>query len=137
MTDGLLFDGPLLWARVLGTGELDGPIVRAAGAGVCRRCRGFLILGLDSDRCALDAKADAEPVSALGEAQALVLGLRTYDLGRTKGAWHLEWRDAGAIRTRPPGQVDVLAEHRCGSNLDRTDPRHAPVVAVTNATPPF
>lgn len=139
MSDALLFGGPHLWDRVLARGEVGGPIVRAAGAGRCKACEAFLIQGLDGDQCALDARADADPVSALGEAHARILGLRTYELWRTKGAWNLELRDMGAIRRRPAGSgvVDVLAEHLCGLILDHAELRNPPRQITTDTEPPF
>jgi hypothetical protein len=113
-----------LWNLILGDDEPGGPITRAAKAAICLRCDGCRLDGLDSDRCALDVHVDPEPISAFGELQATLAGLRTFEIRRVAGGYHLEWRDAGHIRVRPAGsgRVDVLVEHRCGFVVDRAPP---------------
>lgn len=74
--------------------------------------------GLDAERCAGDVSVDPHPLSALGELQALLDGVKTYEL-HWRGRYEIDYRDDFSIAGRTPGSlhnVDVVAAHRC----DRT-----------------
>lgn len=89
----------------------------------CRGCKTPILTGLDSDECALQARVDATPLTAIGEALALLAGRQTFTLRRdlARSIVLLERRNADAIRRRPaeaPCRLDALAwdihaEHRC------------------------
>lgn len=84
---------------------------RKAKARECRKCRAWVLAGLDSHVAALEAHADPYPLTAFGEAEALLDGRVTYDLEETRLHRRLHWNIAG----RPAGSRHlVVAEHRCG-----------------------
>lgn len=136
-----LFDAiaPDLWQVVLGRSEAGGPMARNASASTCPRCDAYRIHGLDSDYAALDAFVDPEPISAFGEVQATIAGLRTYDLTRRGGGYQLDGRDFTHVKGRPAGSGagDVLAEHRCGVALDRAPPVRQLHRPSDSNVPPF
>lgn len=136
-----LFDAiaPDLWQAVLGRSEAGGGMVRQAKASTCRRCDAYRIHGLDSDYAALPAFADPEPLSAFGEVQATIAGLRTYELSRHGSGHRIDGRDFTHVKGRPAGSglVDVLAEHRCGILLDRAPPVLRPSRPAMSTEPPF
>lgn len=112
----------------------------------CQKCRAHVLVGLDADMCALEVEADPTPLSALGEALALVEGRRTLALYRDRGRFVLDPRRTEDITGDPAGsnsREDALREHRCSTFL--TDPLTAPsAFAVvwqpplpTNAVPTF
>ena len=110
------------WLRdhLIRTGHItETGVTRAAKIRGCpMRCGSFVLVGLDdAHQCALEARADPIPVSALGEALALVEGRRTWSLHREAGRWVLDPRDDHHIAGYPAGtrlREDVLREHRCG-----------------------
>lgn len=136
-----LLDGlaPDLWQLVLGRDEPGGTMARNTKADTCTKCGGWLLHGLDADWGALDTYADPEPLSALGEVQAAIAGLRTFELHRCRGGYELDRRCDSKIRFRPAGsgKVDVLAEHRCGVVLDRAPPVLRLSIPSTATAPPF
>ena len=104
-------------ARHLETKHDDG--IRASW---CRTCRAPVLTGLDAETCAFDARVDPTPLTALGEALALLAGLRTYDLRIVGRIPRIRRRNAAAINRRPAGTpsagfraADVVAEHRCNT----------------------
>lgn len=123
-----------LWELVAARHE-GGPLNRVAKADLCPRCDRPRLYGLDDDWCALDSKVDPEPLSALGEVQATIAGLRTFELRRSREGFSLDRRHEGSIRGRPAGSgvVDVLAEHRCGVVLATGPPVLRPRISA-NAT---
>jgi hypothetical protein len=129
---------PDLWQIVRGRSDAGG-MIRQARASTCPTCGGWRIHGLDADMAALPAMCDPEPLSALGEAQATILGLRTYDLSRCGAGYQLDGRDHFHVKGRPAGSgvVDVLAEHRCGAALDRASPVLQLRRPSTDTVPPF
>lgn len=109
-------------------------------------CRDQVLAGLDDDRCALEARTDATPLSALGEALAVVEGRPTYSLRREGPGWVLDRRDHHRIAWAPAGSQprhDVVRQHRCGTpppsgqlTTLSSFPEVAPPMSA-NATPPF
>lgn len=104
-----------------GLWDADG-VARKVRARRCRRCGKLTLVGLDAPRCAGTATTDPRPLSALGEAAALILGLGTYALRFAAGHLELDRRGTFEIRGSPAGAVrvltrydryDVVAEHRC------------------------
>lgn len=86
----------------------------------CRDCGDWVLAGWDADRCAGTAYVDPTPLSALGEAMALVGGLDTYLLRRHEGrTFRLDRRHRWAIASKPAGHPglrgDVVAEHQCNA----------------------
>lgn len=83
----------------------------------CRDCGGWVLAGLDGDRCAEAVNVDPTPLSALGEAMALVGGRGTYALRREGPGFRIDRRHRWAIAGEPagsPGQrYDVVAAHAC------------------------
>jgi hypothetical protein len=77
-------------------------------------CGAAILVGLDADRCAGEAHADVTPLTALGEALALIAGRATY-LRRGVFRVELDHRSSWHIAGASADQVDVLAEHRCGA----------------------
>lgn len=122
-------------------------LTRRARARRCKQCRAYLLAGLDGDICALPAYVDPTPLSALGEAAALILGRRTYALWYFGGRLELSPRDQFQIKGSPAGQpknrFDVHVEHICGSGpLPSAPSVHerflAPAAVLDpNAPPPF
>jgi hypothetical protein len=110
------------------------------------RCRELVLAGLDADRTALEAFTDPAPLSALGEALAVVEGRRTYSLRREGGGWVLDGRDHHRIAWSPAGtgsRLDVVRQHVCGTppaagplTAPSTFPEVAPPPLV-GAAPPF
>ena len=89
---------------------------RTARGRKCHKCKTFILAGLDADRCASSAYADPTPLSALGEAMALVAGRQTYALRRSANGFRLDVRDRWQIASQPAGpgrRFDVIADHVC------------------------
>lgn len=108
---GQLFDHLLRAGHVTERG-----VTRRVTARACQRCGGALLVGLDDDVCALEATVDPQPLSALGEALALLEGRGTWHLRRERDRFVLDPRDQTNIRAHPAGsraREDVLREHRC------------------------
>jgi hypothetical protein len=84
-------------------------------------CGAVILVGLDADRAAGEARVDVTPLTAVGEALAILTGRATY---LRRGAFRLEldhrssWHIAGASAD----DVTVLAEHRCGAPALPTKP---------------
>lgn len=122
--------------------DTDG-IRRRARMAYCSDCGQPIMIGLDADRAGLPAYCDPAPISTLGEAAALLLGRATYAL-RWIGfdGYRISMRTPWDIRAHPAGtqpDIEVLAEHRCGTRLPETgSPIHAPPrSAPLPETPPF
>lgn len=77
-------------------------------------CGAAILVGLDADRCAGEARADAAPITAVGEVMALLDGRDTY-LRRGRFRIELDRRSRWHIAGAGADDVDVLAEHRCGT----------------------
>lgn len=108
---------PKAQARAIAAGHMTAQgISRRARAELCKGCGRALMRGLDAERCASDVRVDPHPLSALGELQALVDGVRTFEL-HWRGRYEIDYRDDFSIAGRTPGSlhnVDVVAEHKCG-----------------------
>lgn len=122
-------------------------ITRAAKPRRCKQCNQPIIVGLNDDQCAFETHADPQPLSALGEAIALLEGRTTIALANEGGRWVLHRRDDFQIRGRPAGTTprwDVLRTHTCGTPTP-TGPTAAPSTHPSttrerlpaNAPPPF
>lgn len=99
-----------------GTGHGTARLARRASLTV-HQCGAHVLVGLDADRCALVARVEPYPLTALGEVEALRAGRWTYRL--LQGA--LDRRDRWNIPGKPPtAEVPVLAEHVCGQPLPAT-----------------
>lgn len=94
-----------------GLWDADG-VGRAARAHRCR-CRSYVLAGLDADRCALPVAAEPDPLSARGEAVALIAGRATFSLRMLSGRLELDHRGHFEIRDRRTTRIDVLAGHLC------------------------
>lgn len=92
----------------------------------CRSCNRYVLVGLDSDHCAVNATVDPKPLTSLGEALALLTGRNTYDLQaiptqpqeRTlerRSWWHILGRPAGTYH--PAFPADVVTDHHCTQPL--------------------
>lgn len=88
-------------------------IGRRAQARVCG-CGAIILVGLDADRCAGEARVDPTPLTAVGEALAIMTGRSTYLL-RTVGRPELDHRSRWHIGGASADDVAVLAEHACGT----------------------
>ncbi|MGO4984792.1 hypothetical protein [Collinsella sp. Sow4_E3] len=108
----------------------------------CRRCRADVLRGLDDMWAAGPIEVDPTPLSALGEALALLAGRRTiacehwHGLRFTRrGRWQITSRPAGTFRG------DVYASHLCGAPALPSIPSNfaKPVVDddLPGAPPPF
>lgn len=115
---------------------------RRARTMLCRRCGAPIFAGLDDDRTAFTARVDTNPLDVNGELVAVMTGRRTYRLS-WRGRYELDPRTAIEISAQPAGDVEVLAEHRCGQPLPsarrgaqtaRTAPRTA---SLAPDTPPY
>lgn len=102
----------------------------------CRQCRGQILTGLDEDDCAFRAAVDPTPLTALGEALALLARRRTYELRDRRlfrrDRWQIAGRQAGT-------QYLVLADHSCNSSPLPSIPLPAPEKRkeATHAVAPF
>lgn len=86
---------------------------RAAQPGTCRRCGGAVLVGDDADTVAVRVTVDAEPITRLVEAVAVLRGLATYDAaqgGAGVELWHRYPHHLESPHTRYP----IHPEHRCG-----------------------
>lgn len=95
--------------------RVRGEAMRAARLHCCPRCGAAILSGLDDDNAARTAHADPTPITALGEAVALVAGRGTYDLMTVAGRKELWRRDEwhiGGKRKWP-----VIPDHECGKSL--------------------
>lgn len=134
-----------LLAHLIRTGVVtETGISRRASARRCHRCQLYTVAGLDDDRCALEAQCDPRPLTAAGEATAIVSGLRTFSL-TWRGRYELDARTYREIRSKPAGSTprhDVLAEHQCDLRLPAEcfGPSSFPEVRTSHgadAAPPF
>jgi hypothetical protein len=101
------------------------------------------VSGLDDVVMADAVDVDPAPLGALGEAQALLRGVTTYDLARRAGKLVIDRRTVYEIAGWPPGSrrnVDVVKAHECGMQPQglinsMIEPRRRYV--VTDENPPF
>lgn len=103
---------------------------------VRRRCQQLVLIGLDSDACALEVTCDPTPLSPLGEAMALLEHRRTLTLRKAGAGWVLDWRDAHEITGSPAHtepRRDVVATHVCGHPIP---PGWAAPSTFPEVTPP-
>lgn len=100
---------------------------RYAQTDTCRHCRAPVLTGLDEDLCAFHATTDPNPLTALGEALALLAGRRTYELRRRgENRLGLYRRDRWQIQGRQAGdQHFVVADHQCDTPPLPTIPQPA------------
>jgi hypothetical protein len=92
-----------------------GDIWRSARLRQCPRCGAPVLAGLDAPVAGLPVRADPTPLTALGEAAALLAGRPTFDLTDIGGRKEITHRDVEQISgTR---KYVVLAAHRCGQPL--------------------
>lgn len=99
-------------------------VTRRARGRTCRKCRAPILAGLDGDSCAQSVEVDPTPLTAIGEAMALLGGRGTWQLVRRGGGrdgHELIRRDRDLIRSWPAGLTegrayDVLPRHKCRDN---------------------
>src|SRR5262245_8937193 len=91
-------------------------VSRRARATFCRSCGAGILLGLDAPMAGVAVAVDPTPISALGEALALLDSRTTYSL-HWSDHYELHRRDQYSIAAKPAGTnaYDILAEHKCGS----------------------
>lgn len=92
-----------------------GDTYRSVRLRTCTRCNAPVLAGLDADNCAFAARVDMTPISATGEAVALLTGRRTFDLVGGGGEKKLYIREDHNIKS--DRRYLVFAEHRCGQSL--------------------
>jgi len=99
----------------------------------CPSCKGQTLTGLSDDTLAWSVQVDPVPLSAQGEALALLAGRHTYAAQRHEGrSVRLHQRTRWQIAGTPAGArglvvFDVYADHRCGAVL--------PAAAVSHLAP--
>lgn len=86
-----------------GLWDTDG-VGRGAKVQRCRKCREYVLVGLDADRCALPVACDPDPLSRLGEAAAVIAGRTTYSLRWLSDRLELDHR----------GHFEIRGDARCG-----------------------
>lgn len=89
---------------------------RSARVVICPRCQARIWRGMCAEFGGWSVDADPEPLSALGEALALLAGIPTYELRWLGNRYELDGRDAWRITGSPAGvsaRLDVLAGHEC------------------------
>jgi hypothetical protein len=96
---------------------------RSARVAICVACQARVLRGLCADWGGWSVDADPEPLSALGEALALMAGRPTYELRWLGDRYELDGRDqfriSGAVAGTRAG-LDVLVGHQCdGAELPR------------------
>lgn len=130
--DSWLLDHLIRAGHVTETG-----LARRARIRTCE-CGERVLAGLDAEVCAFEVHADPMPLTALGEALALIDGRRTFAVHHEGGRYVLDWRDGHSITEAPAGtqpREDVLRGHRC-----RTSPPTGSQVAPSSfvkSTPPL
>jgi hypothetical protein len=80
----------------------------------CPKCRRVVMTGPNADT-GLDLTADPQPLTALGEALALMAGRATVELRWRYDHYEIAGRDHFRIRGSPAGTngLDVLIVHEC------------------------
>lgn len=89
-------------------------VSRRAKLRTCPSCGALIIVGLDADRCAGEARCDLRILTPAGEATALLTGRSTYRL-RSIGRLELDRRSRWHIAGESASDVDVVADHVCGA----------------------
>lgn len=87
----------------------------------CHNCRAPILTGYDADVCAFIVHVDVTPITAIGEALALIEGRHSHEiLTPLSGPHKIRRRTATAIKNRPAGtpkQIfgswDVVLTHQC------------------------
>lgn len=103
--------------ETIGAANTDG-VARKARATRCRRCGAPILAGLDADICGWPARVDPAPLTAQGEAAAILTGRTTYRLNGTHSHIEIDRREDFNIRGTPPSdECIVVAEHACGKQL--------------------
>lgn len=122
------FGRPAMIPTHLADATTHNNIGRRAKVRTCKTCGAVTLVGLDADRCAGEAHVDLRPLTALGEALALLAGRSTYRL-RVIGRLSLDHRTRWHITSTPAGRgdFDVLADHVCHSE---------PLPTITSANRP-
>lgn len=137
-----------LLQQLVETGRMtETGVTRRARPRRCPTCQTIVIVGLNDDQCAFEIHADPQPLSALGEALALLEGRMTVALAHEGGRWVLHRRDDFQIRGRPAGTTprwDVLRTHTCHTptptgptTAASTHPSTTREPLPANAPPPF
>lgn len=93
--------------------RLGGPTRRGVTVRRCRACRASILEGWDGDQLAVRATVDPDPVTALGEALALLAGRSSYELRSYTAGMALHQRDRWQITGRNADQHFVLVDHEC------------------------
>lgn len=93
---------------------LHNGVSRRAKLRTCQACGALILVGLDANRCAGEARCDLPILTAAGEATALLTGRSTYRL-RSIGRLELDYRSRWHIAGASAEQVDVVASHVCNA----------------------
>lgn len=114
---------------------LTNGITRRAKERTCT-CGAPIFVGLDADRCAGEVRVDTKPVTAAGEALAILSGRSTYLL-RTGLRPELDHRTQWHIAGTSADDTTVLAAHTCGAPPLPTKPTPPPPTQEVMYAPPF
>lgn len=90
--------------------------MRSARVAICPTCQARVFRGINADWGGWSVDADLEPLSALGEALALMAGRTTLELRWLGNRYELDGRDPFRISGAPAGTragLDVLLAHEC------------------------
>lgn len=90
----------------------------------CRKCGAAIDVALDPSTIGPIRIINDKPLTALGEALALIAGLDTYTVTETG----IEWRDKWRIDNCPTEKDDVRADHKCGMQYQTRPGNHGPAV---------
>lgn len=97
--------------------SLEGPAAtRRCTAILCPRCRRSVMRGIMGLPCPWPVDAEPCPLSGEGEALALLIGLKTYELRWMWDHLEIDYREVSKLHWRPASDnqgFDILVEHRC------------------------
>jgi hypothetical protein len=106
------------------------PATRKARAIFCPRCHQSVMRGLLAMPTPWSVDVDPTPLTAEGEALAMLAGISTYKLQWIRDRYEIDKRDVSKIGFKPVTYnqgFDVLAEHHCGIPADwPTQPSQVP-----------
>lgn len=108
--------GWVLDALVAQTGDATGGHASSTRLAECPRCSTPVLLGLDQPVAALEATASVHEIDKIGEAIAVLNGLRTFHLIYENKRWVVARRGIDALNCGVR-RFPVLAEHNCGVEI--------------------
>ena len=112
---------------------------RAAKAEFCGRCGRSVMVGLNARFGGFEIEADPQPLTAVGEAVALMAGRATVSLAWVGDHYEIDSRDHFRIRGSPAGtnRLDVLVVHDCGLDYGGAIPNTVTKLPVLSGTVPL